>query len=534
MKNVLIIFFLLLSCALHAQIVGRSLVYRGQGNPNLILGLSNQNDYSETFLYLDINTGSLWDYLEFRIGDKWEKIISVSVSLTNNNDGTYTFIDVDGNTTIISTQEILTSIHLNNNNNLLYVNENGITTPIILPAETITSLTIDSNILSYIDENLDTTQIDLAIFVETVTTLVNNGNNTYTYTNEAGDTTIIDVRQTTSTLVDNGLGSYTYTDELGNETIFNTGQTLTSLTILDSILTYIDENGLSTPINLPTQTLTSLTINDNILTYVNENLDTIPISLPLSNPSVITNTQNGRLIAVHNDGTAGIIPPVFINETITSLSKSGNNLNYINELRDTNSITLPNINTDNQTLQVFQGILSILRAGFIPIRNLFSSRVLNIISGNPIFSHYSFLVETPITVFEKITTLALSGNDLIYTDENGASTTLTIPTGGGGDGARGAILSTSDVSFSVTAPNGYYAIVWSTGQASSTVTINVNPINGDVIDIPKLIDNNIVEFSTGQIYNLNDGTFPETLMFLTDGDITRCIYVDGIWYCKAI
>jgi len=157
------------------------------------------------------------------------KNLETLTSLVDNNDGTFTFTNEDGGTTIldVSNLETLTTIALNaDETNIDYTDEDGVVTKLDLTAiirnlETLSTLALnaDNTNLDFKDEDGVVTKVNLTTLVqnlETLTSLVDNNDGTFTFTNEDGGTTILDVSNLetlTSLVQDSSTGIITYTDE---------------------------------------------------------------------------------------------------------------------------------------------------------------------------------------------------------------------------------------------------------------------------------------------------------------------------------
>ncbi len=127
-------------------------------------------------------------------GTKWSKLLvkedlpaETVTTLTNNGNGTYTYVSENGTSTVIDIpgDETVTTLTNNGDGTYTYVSENGTSTVIDIPGD------------------------------ETVTTLTDNGDRTFTYLNEAGASTVIDfpANETTTTVVYNGNGTYSLMNE---------------------------------------------------------------------------------------------------------------------------------------------------------------------------------------------------------------------------------------------------------------------------------------------------------------------------------
>lgn len=114
--------------------------------------------------------------------------------------------------------------------------------------ETVTTLVDNGDgTFTFTNEAGATSVIDLNVITSVVSTLVNNGNGTFTYTNELGATTIFNAN---GTMVDNGDGTYTYTSPSGTVTVIDTSETVSSLVDnADGTFTYTNESGSPTVFN---------------------------------------------------------------------------------------------------------------------------------------------------------------------------------------------------------------------------------------------------------------------------------------------
>ncbi|WP_405251727.1 beta strand repeat-containing protein [Dokdonia sp. Asnod3-C12] len=121
-------------------------------------------------------------------GSNWQSLCQIASMIVDNNDGTYTYTDANGNSQIINTQA--SSNPYDNSNSGL----------------------VGTNVQDAIDE------VNTAIGNVTI---VDNGDGTYNFTDPSGTTTTI-ADTSISTLVDNGDGTYTYTDETGATQIIDT------------------------------------------------------------------------------------------------------------------------------------------------------------------------------------------------------------------------------------------------------------------------------------------------------------------------
>jgi hypothetical protein len=220
-------------------------------------------------------------------------VIAYEHTLVDNNDGTFTFTQPDGTPTTIDVCKLqqdsgcAATMVDNGDGTYTYTDINGVSTTftggVANVLTTITNTVIGHKIADYTDENGGITPI-----YETISTLVNNGDGTATFTNEDGavitfpiggvsivdntdgtylvtlaDGSTITIGDTSiSTLVDNGDNTYTYTDETGVATIFDVTGVLTTITntiVGNKIADYTDEAGGVTPINESITSFASIT-----------------------------------------------------------------------------------------------------------------------------------------------------------------------------------------------------------------------------------------------------------------------------------
>jgi len=223
--------------------------------------------------------------------------------------------------TVIDNFETVTSVIDNGDGTFTYTDENGNTTVIpVGGTETLTflALNIDGKTLEYTDENGDITSIDLESVIknfETVTTVVDNGNGTFTYTDENGDSTIISVggAETLTTLVLNADGkTLEYTDENGDtttldlEAIIDTFETVTTVVVNpDGTFTYTDENGDMTDIDILSFLVVNngLTKTDNTIQLGGELIQPTTITAGATNTLAVDGLQTGaytdNLVVAH-------------------------------------------------------------------------------------------------------------------------------------------------------------------------------------------------------------------------------------------
>ena len=151
-----------------------------------------------------------------------------------------------------------------------------------------------------------------------------------------------------TTLVNNNDGTFTYISEDGTSTTYDETTTSIAIDNVTNDITYVDEDGNSTVMNLCTavdncETVTSLTFNTttNQIEYVDENNFTNIIDLG-DLVSVVTDDNaatNVKVIATHTSGDGTVEE---IEETVTEMSfnATNNNIEYTDENEVVNSIDL--------------------------------------------------------------------------------------------------------------------------------------------------------------------------------------------------
>lgn len=505
--------FLGLGQMMAQPITKRTLIYEVTADPNTITGLQDQVGYEEGILAYNKADGNWYDFDSSRdAGSRWQ-IFSSPIPLTTIEISGHeiTYIDEEGNPTVLNIpQETVTSLSLSGNT-LTYNDENGDPNEIVLPtgSETLTTLSIAGNTLTYVDESMVSHDIALPQGSETLTTLVQNPDGTYTYTSEGnvqttffgedetltslsiagniltyndenGDANALTLPQETVTSIsilgnvityndENSVPTelilpsdiltslslsgnvLTYVDEAGNDTNLSLpSDVLTSLTLLGNTLTYNDENGIPNNIQLPTETLTSITINGNQITYLDENTNPTTLNLPVHTPSTITNPlPTGHLIGIHNNGDGQITN---LQETITTLSADGSDLEYVNESGQTMTVDMTQFGSDDQTISIDNGNLSIEDGNTVDLSLLntdeqdltLTGTFLSIEHGNsvdlsPLLSDLQPVVTGGHTIAthavaggslqniqETVTSLTLSGTNLTYSDETGSGSVLNL------------------------------------------------------------------------------------------------------------
>jgi hypothetical protein len=191
--------------------------------------------------------------------------------------------------------------------NVVDVLTNTVLTTFTVPAPTISIIDNGDNTFTYIDVAGNPTVIAYEH------TLVDNNDGTFTFTQPDGTPTTIDVCKLqqdsgcAATMVDNGDGSYTYTDIYGTPTTFSGGianvlTTITNTVIGHKIADYTDENGGITPIY---ETISTLVNNgDGTATFTNE--DGTAITFPIGGVSIVDNTDGTYLVTLADGSTITI------------------------------------------------------------------------------------------------------------------------------------------------------------------------------------------------------------------------------------
>lgn len=172
------------------------------------------------------------------------------------------------------------------------------------------------------------------------------------------------------------------------------------------IATHDDGNGNVSSIE---ETITVITINSNILSYIDENGDQTDLVLPTGggggSSSALTDIISGHKIAQHDNGLGGIND---INESITTLTLAGSTLTYVREDGTQDVINLPGGGGGA------------------------TSSMAQIVATGHLLATHSDGAGTDTDVFETITDLEISGTTLTYTREDGTQVNLVIPSTPGG------------------------------------------------------------------------------------------------------
>ncbi|MFX0557253.1 beta strand repeat-containing protein, partial [Maribacter sp. CXY002] len=152
-------------------------------------------------------------------GGLYLNVASVTISetitdLTDNNDGTFTYVNENGISQTVSKANITdntdgTYTFTNNDGSDVIINTNGVAVSNTVAGNRIATITDAGGTINDINE--------------TLSTLVDNANGTFIYTNEVGVATTFDAK--ISSVVDNTDGTYTITDDFGTAVTIDTNNT---------------------------------------------------------------------------------------------------------------------------------------------------------------------------------------------------------------------------------------------------------------------------------------------------------------------
>ena len=226
-----------------------------------------------------------------------------------------------------------------------------------------------------------------------------------TYTDELGNPTVLDLgtsfAETLTTLTSTG-SDLLYTDEAGIVTTIPIVDVLTSVSRVGDDLIYVDEIGGSTTIPLATAgVLTSMTLTGTVLSYIAEDGNTTAVNLN-SIETLTTLTIVGQdIIYTDEAGTINTIPIPSGLETLTTLSIVGTDLRYVDEVAGITNIPLNTINVLTTLTKVGDNLQYIDELGVAT--NIDISAVTNI-----------------------LTVLTRVGDNLQYVDELGATATIPL------------------------------------------------------------------------------------------------------------
>ena len=438
----------------------------------------------QTFTYVnEAGTASLIDITQM------ETLSTVINTIAGNPIGTY--VDEDGNQTVLN--ETISELAANADGSITFTGEDGLPTTLSIgDLETLTSVTnvlaAGNRIGSYTDE--DGTSIDLR---ETVTSLADNNDGTFTFTHEGGSTTTLDIRNletltAMSNLLSDGNLIGTYTDEDGGT--FDLLESVTGLASDGQSLVFTDESGVDTSISMTDlETLTSVTqvLGDGHLigTYTDEDGGTFDLlesvtGLASDGQSLVFTDESGvdtsismtdleTLTSVTQVLTDGHLIGVYIDEdgqltelmeTVTGLASDGQNVVFTDENGDDTTISLSDLETltsvtqvltdghligvyideDGQPTDLLETVTGLRRDGqnlvfsdengdetSISMTDLETlTSVTQVLTDGHLIGVYVDEDGQPTDLLETVTELTNNGQDLVFTDENGADTTISM------------------------------------------------------------------------------------------------------------
>ena len=449
--------------------------------------------------------GLTGDVLTLRNGNASDSSVDLSPYLDNTDSfaavqceaGSLSVLALDGSQWSCldpTASETLTTIGFDAaNQTITYVDEDGVTTSIPITAlETTTfvqdTLAVGNLIGTYTNE--DGTSFEL---VETVTSLVDNGDQTFTYTNESGLETVLDVNaleslttltntvtgnpigtytdengatfdlnESVTTLIDNGNGTFSFTHEDGSMSTISVSS-LETLTTISNVLangnvigTYENEGGATVDL---LETITALASDGQELTFTDEAGDDTVISI----------AELETLTEVTDVLTAGNLIGTYVNEddvefdlleTVTALSSDGQELTFTDEAGDDTVISIAEletitevtdllgagnligtyINEDDVEFDFFETITALASDGqnlvftdeagddtVISIAELeTATEVVDLLGAGSLIGTYVNEDDVEFDLLETVTALASDGQNLVFTDEEGVDTTISI------------------------------------------------------------------------------------------------------------
>ena len=223
-------------------------------------------------------------------------------------------------------------------------------------ADVVTSLTDNGDgTFTYVNEEAVSVTVSYCCD-DVVTTLVQNADGTYTYTNEDGVETLVDFDDVVTTLVDNGDGTFTYTSEDGTETIISFDPSDDNTTYVlsengDSIVLTSSSGEVQT-INICDiveqfcpETVTTLTLNQNGFTYISEDGTETVFVYP--SDSLVDN-DDGTYTHTAVDGVVTVIDVCQCDDVVTTLVDNGDST-YVYTSEDGTQTTIDVSNDSNTT-----------------------------------------------------------------------------------------------------------------------------------------------------------------------------------------
>ena len=449
-------------------------------------------------------------------------------SLTDNGDGTLTFIDEAGGATSIT---LTVDINVNN------FSYNNLTKEIIL-TET--------------DGTIHTIDISDLVDVETITTLVINGDGSATYTSEDGTVTVIPA-PTYSSYTDAVTGTpHKIGDHIaGDTTATPVYETLTIMTLnTDGSVSYLSESGATTTIPAPTysvitdtvpghwiathtngagvpvniyETITGIALASNILTYTDEagvdtTLDLTPYLDDIVVASGALNCVTGILTLTLTDSSTVDIDLSCLIETVTTVTNTiaGNKIaTYTNEdgtvydiFETVTNLTVDLVNDEIKYTQEDGTVQTYSLEKYLPTTSVLTQIVS---AGNKIAIHMNG-DGTTVDLFESVTTLAQTGNVLTYTNESGTAVNIDLTP---------YLDNLVVISAAINCTTG---IITFTKSDASTFTLDVSCLQETITTLVNTVAGNKIGTYTneaGAIVDLNETITPITPAFTTGNIIAK-------------
>lgn len=307
--------------------------------------------------------------------------------------------------------------------------------------ETITYMAIVGDSLNYTNEEGTVSSLDLSAFTQQariVSGFYTQGTGVLTLVRDDNSTVLIDISQLGNSTVTSQSGHTIATHTSSTGIVVNINETITNLTVDGNILTYVNESGVSSTLEIEQGArIVSGTYNEitGLITLVRDDLTTVTVDLGEIVPvrSVVTDTIVGHLIATHDDGTGLEVP---INETITSLALSGVTLTYTDEAGVETPLDLSALTEDINLAVIVSGsidgnILTLVRDDdstiTIDLGDVIPAigSISDVVTGNLIATFDNGL-GTQYPIYETVTNLTLISNTLRYTNEAGTVIELDL------------------------------------------------------------------------------------------------------------
>ncbi|MCB1712992.1 MAG: hypothetical protein KDH96_11105, partial [Candidatus Riesia sp.] len=263
-------------------------------------------------------------------------------------------------------------------------------------------------------------QVINTVTINNVTLSESNG--VLTLTNLNGNQTFIDLKQVAASNPSSGV--YQILDDYGNTITIDTNETLTSLSLIDCTLSYIDEDGDTTNIDLTScitnnQTLTSLSYNAGVLTYTDEDGNDTELNIGVENFLSAANYNNTlhQLTLTLTNGSSFIVD---LSDLVDEFSV---------DVLDSSSINYSISGTGTSVDPFIIG----------------GSVTLSEDAGNGLEIRADGLYVNITNATETLTVISLLNNVITYVDENGDSTNLTLPITSLVDNGNGTLTFTNEI-----------------------------------------------------------------------------------------